>query len=61
MRSVVVAAAAAAGACVLATAAAALTPTDPNATHPAAHPELAGAVLPGDDFVDDDTDAAPAS
>ena len=75
----------------LATAAAALTPSDPDATHPAyaalnlpaawdmttgapeiviaivssgveaAHPELAGAVLPGYDFVDDDTDASPAS
>ena len=89
-RSVAVAAATAAGACVLATAAAALTPSDPDATHPAyaalnlpaawdmttgapeiviaivdsgvdpAHPDLAGAVLQGYDFVDDDTDPSPA-
>ena len=73
----------------LATAAAALTPSDPAATHPAyaalnlpaawdmttgapeiviaivdsgvdaAHPDLAGAVIPGYDFVDDDADASP--
>jgi hypothetical protein len=77
-------------ACVLAAAAAALTPSDPIATHPAyaalnlpaawdlttgapeiviaiidsgvdpAHPDLAGAVLPGYDFVDDDIDPSPA-
>ena len=76
-------------ACVVAASAAALTPGDPDATHPAyaalnlpaawdlttgapeiviaivdsgvdpTHPELAGAVLPGYDFVDDDTDASP--
>lgn len=88
-RSVAVAITAAIGACAVASAAAALTPTDPDATHPAyaalnlpaawdltsgspkiviaivdsgvdpAHAELAGAVLPGYDFVDDDTDASP--
>ena len=76
-------------ACVVAATAAALTPSDPDATHPAyaalnlpaawdvtagapeiviaivdsgvdpAHPELAGAVGPGYDFVGDDTDASP--
>ena len=82
--------AASVAACAIAATAAALTPSDPDATHPAyaalnlpaawdittgapeiviaivdsgvdpAHPDLAGAVLQGYDFVDDDPDPSPA-